>query len=747
MRVFQNRPFCLAVTVSVLVALFAIGVSRTVRLALLIALCAGFFLFLLIAFLKKSCGPRLSVCLLSLVCAGILVGSVSLHFDGAVAPMQARVGETFSLEGTVTDRISGSDYRSTFTVTTSEIDGKRLRQTVRLECAYFSALQPGERIRTTVTVRDWEENETSLLSDGVMGVVVCESSEDCLVVGKSDSLLLRLKRQNRMLSALLADRIGGEEGNLAAALLLGNRRMLSSDTVLAFRRTGVSHLLAISGLHLGILIGILEWFLRRFHLPRFLRAAVLIPLAVCYLALTGFALSTVRSVLMLGIAYLAFFLASSYDPLTAVCTALFGIVLATPYALLDVGLWMSFCATASIVIFLPAVERLFRNLPKSRWLYRVSVKFLRLLVLAFGVGVASFCAVLPITAWTYGETSVFAVPATFLLTPIVALALVLSILALLFPLPLFATLAGKTIRLILNFTRAASDRRGCMVLLRALPAKILLVLLVTLFLAFAVFGCRRKWKLLLLPLTACAILFAGALSVPSAKDDLCVTVLSDLGRETFLFTHAGRAVAVDSSSGASGYGYDLANAARDNSCTELDELVLTHYHAAASRLIASVSSNIKLRAVCLPEPQNDAEVAIAERLAEEAKLHGVEVRYGTGTLSIPGLALSVSHATGNDGGEAGVVMTADFRNSRFAYLSPVWQQKLQWVPYIDALTTCRMLVIGYHGLYDPITWNLPEQSTVRQVLILPPEELLTVSGLPWEATVTYTESPVKFRMN
>ena len=92
--------------------------------------------------------------------------------------------------------------------------------------------------------------------------------------------------------------------SLIAALLTGNRSGLSRDTITIFRESGASHILALSGLHLGIIYGILKWTMSVFgggRQQKILRAAVLILMCGFYTLATGASASITRAFLFISL--------------------------------------------------------------------------------------------------------------------------------------------------------------------------------------------------------------------------------------------------------------------------------------------------------------------------------------------------------------------------------------------------------------------------------------------------------------
>lgn len=151
----------------------------------------------------------------------------------------------------------------------------------------------------------------------------------------------------------------GAGGGMAAALVLGDRSGLRSEHWDSFTRTGTNHLVAISGLHIGIVAGLCYWLLRRVwsylgRLPLWLpapRAAAVAALAGAtgYAALAGFAVPTQRALIMLMVVMGGLLLGRSPRPGNSLGLALLLVTLWDPLAVLSGGFWLSFGAVAAIL--------------------------------------------------------------------------------------------------------------------------------------------------------------------------------------------------------------------------------------------------------------------------------------------------------------------------------------------------------------------------------------------------------------
>jgi competence protein ComEC len=162
----------------------------------------------------------------------------------------------------------------------------------------------------------------------------------------------RLRREIRQ---ALGER---EDSGMLAALILGDRSGLKPAQWDSFTRTGTNHLVAISGLHIGIVAALFFWLIRRLwpvlgRLPLWLaapRAAALGALvgATGYAALAGFAVPTQRALIMLLVVMGALLLGRNPRPGNSLGLALLLVTLWDPLAVLSGGFWLSFCAVAAI---------------------------------------------------------------------------------------------------------------------------------------------------------------------------------------------------------------------------------------------------------------------------------------------------------------------------------------------------------------------------------------------------------------
>ncbi len=142
---------------------------------------------------------------------------------------------------------------------------------------------------------------------------------------------------------------GGTAAPLLAAMLYGYRKDMDRELQSAFRRVGIGHVLAISGLHVGLVIGLLAWLAGWLGWSLRLRALCCLVLALFYLALTGMQVAATRATLMAVIHLGGIACGRKSDMLNSLGAAAFLCVGVNPQAPLDVSFQLSF--TAVVFIF------------------------------------------------------------------------------------------------------------------------------------------------------------------------------------------------------------------------------------------------------------------------------------------------------------------------------------------------------------------------------------------------------------
>jgi len=207
---------------------------------------------------------------------------------------------------------------------------------------------------------------------------------------------------------------------ILAALLLGERQWLDKDLKKAFIRAGVMHVLAISGLHIGILLFFLRVLFSPLRKRKWLYNLAILSVLWFYAALTGFPPSVLRAVIMFSLFQIAWELERDITPWYIWLLAAFIILLIRPSALYDAGFLLSFGAVASILAFYPLLRRL----------YYPSSKILRYIIDLIYVSIAAQLGLVPLLLLIFHRFSFGFILANLVVIPLVSVILIIGFLML-----------------------------------------------------------------------------------------------------------------------------------------------------------------------------------------------------------------------------------------------------------------------------------------------------------------------------
>lgn len=291
------------------------------------------------------------VCRKNAVCipfCGALCGVVffALFFWLTVRPVTAHAGQTASCTVVVETDATGSYQEGLLRGTLLVTEYNGVRTHFRVRCNAFPAATPGDcfAAQWQFTALNDDAYQMNSRSQGVY--LQAEYLGGFIPQPSSHALRFVLFRLRQNLSQKLQTWMPKTEGTLETALLLGDKDNLPDSVQDTFRAAGVSHLLAVSGLHVALLCGIFSMgFRRRFVRPLILFRAILV---IFYMLLTGLPVSVLRAGLVFLLTLAGDFFLQPADLLTSTGAAAILIGLQNAYAPCDVGFQLSFCAVLGV---------------------------------------------------------------------------------------------------------------------------------------------------------------------------------------------------------------------------------------------------------------------------------------------------------------------------------------------------------------------------------------------------------------
>jgi competence protein ComEC len=281
-------------------------------------------------------------------------------------------GRPLIIEGRVADLPVANAHRVRFDfqVSAARLEATPVRLKGRVRLSWYKgapALLPGQQWRLVVRLKQprglvnpgGTDYERWLFVHGIRATGYVVSGAGNRMTGSAGAAGLNGMRYR--LSAAIDARLRGDPSSaIITALAVGDRSRMSEAQWRTLRATGTSHLMAISGLHIGLVAGLIYLLVIKFWsgagaavlwLPAPVGAAGAAMLAgLVYAGLAGFALPTQRALVMLVVIMSAVIARRRVAPSTSFCLALAAVLLFDPFAVLSAGFWLSFGAVAAIVL-------------------------------------------------------------------------------------------------------------------------------------------------------------------------------------------------------------------------------------------------------------------------------------------------------------------------------------------------------------------------------------------------------------
>ncbi len=204
--------------------------------------------------------------------------------------------------------------------------------------------------------------------------------------------------------AFLKKNMSHEASSVALAITLGDTSGFSKYQLDNYRYAGVAHVFAVSGLHVGVMIGCVTFFCSKLKIKRKFRPFFILIPAFIYCGFCGFRPSSMRAFLMAGVTILANYVGFKKDNLSSCSIAGLILLLINPFNLYDYGFKLSFLAVSSIFALSPPI---IRNTQKIKY-------FNEPLALSLSAGLGTF----PILTQMSGYTSIISLLTNLFFVPV-----------------------------------------------------------------------------------------------------------------------------------------------------------------------------------------------------------------------------------------------------------------------------------------------------------------------------------------
>lgn len=679
-----------------LLAEYALPVAELPYFAAALALCG----LLLLAVRRWKKRFRAVVCLFA-ASAGLLLWG--WHYSRHVIPCEERVGETVSISAVVMDYPQQKDGYYRLDVKVLE-GAPREKGILYAYGAMAPDFAPGDEITAEVRL-------VSALRSGAEQVHHYTSGGQYLRGYIQDEPVYtgRTERAWRFFPQVLAGevkRLCGEifsedTAPFMTALLTGDTDDLQANRgqYAQLRTAGVLHVVAVSGMHLMVLIQILEFLLGKSR-----RTSILcFPVMLVFVLMAGCRASIVRAAVMQSVLLLAPLVEREHDGITGMSAAVLAILLHNPMAIGGVGFQLSFACVLGLQLLVPVM---------SMWM-RKHLPMKNRLVRTIGTGVCgSLGAVafsMPVAAWYFGTVPLLSIPANLLTLWAVELCFgagyVLCGVGALFP--AVAAVGGW----VLDWAA-----RWCLwvyKIIGSLPFACLytqqnlavwwLIGVYALWIGWYLLRKRGKKHSGLLPLGLCAaglgiVILCNGTGFRRGASEL---VVLDVGQgQCVVLADSGTSVVIDcGGTGLDNAGDIAANHLLSAGKSRVDLLVLTHLHEDHTNGVETLLGRMPVETIVLPASADDEDGTLESILAAAEKA-GAEVIPLRGPCEAELGKMNLSFylpQAGTDENERGIVVSAEAGDRQVLIMGDAGADAEFILLETGGLPDADILVVGHHG--------------------------------------------------
>ncbi len=406
-RVINFRAFALGAAVMVGTIFFVFSMFQSMWYLLPLVLCLlGLGLYFGI---KKSFGKLIYAFSVFAITLGILLLSVFTYNDNSVND------KYFSVSCRVESVYYVDVEKTTVIAEKVKLNGKRKYGKLLLSIYDAEEIKIGNELKFSGKVKSLDIMELAkgsynLYKSNVKYKASIAYDKVHVTKGKL-SLLESYKEQTKSkLLTFMGDRVGG----VAYAMLFGDKALIDQDIYNQFKSSGTLHLIAVSGLNISIIIGIIYFLINKLRIKNLFKFLIMSIFLLIYCYLCEWTPSVVRSAIMGLVLTVSHMAGKKYDGLNSLGFAAMIILLIKPLSLYDVGFLLSFMAVLAIILFSKALDKV--KFPNNIVRKVVTTMFLTMVITLFTY---------PITASFFRELALYSVFANLLVIPLFSLAYVL----------------------------------------------------------------------------------------------------------------------------------------------------------------------------------------------------------------------------------------------------------------------------------------------------------------------------------
>lgn len=714
-RFWEVRPLatvCGAFFLSSVAAYLLPGYAAAIVAGILGLFAATLFVKPLRARIRRTVLPAV------LLASSLAFGVSALYFGIFCGKIAEYKGSEHEITGVVYEVQSENVYSGRYKLNVQSVNGKKARFKALLYTTYNAALSDGDEISVNAVGSDisaytrYFDYRTYARSQGIEIAFENNVPGSIVFIGSERGGPLYLLRElNRSIAKALSQYFEGDRLGLVSALILGDRSELSDAVKRDFTRAGLPHMLAISGMHLSVIITLLSAFLDFCRIGAIGKRTLLFVSILFYMLLTGMPASVVRASLMFFIALAAQALMRVADPVTSLLFSGALMLLVSPAAVVDIGFLLSFTTTLGITTlgaaFSEKIKALRNKNDKTGSGHIVLTELLSVLV-NISCTFSAILFSLPVVWIFFGRISLVSVLTNLIfeypLAIIISLSATITVFLPIKPLCiLLAVPANGLLQATLDGVRFFGRLRGVMVSLNYAFFPVIVAIFIAAVIILLALKKLSLKSFSLICIGAFAIYLGGAGIYELAASTSMRAVYQPVGKNDIICIRtAGATLVIDSSDGSK-KDIQIADGLLSeyfHSC-DIDIFVLSHLHVRSVSQVAYLLDRCRVETVLLPSPYNEATEGITAEIEVAAKNRGVFIDYFTTNedcvIKTGNLKIEIAAISFTGGSSHPTISFSAGYDGELLYVGSSSANTAQSDFIDEKISACSALILGRHG--------------------------------------------------
>lgn len=642
MEIFKHRHLALGLGVFLISLYISYYMGILVRVLLLVISVMAFVAILTIFLIKKEKSMLDKVIRYAFICVFIALAMILAItcFQREKAINGYCDGEKHKIEGTITEEKYEKPYESRYVVKINKIDDKDY-SFESLLTLYGDGLNIGDSFRASVGLTPLEDTfsyyERSAYKDE--GIIVSAEISEYEVISQGSGEESIFKRLNNALSEHFYKYLSDDTASMMSSLLLGNDHLLDDSIKRDFSRIGISHVLALSGMHITIITMILGLALKPFKIHIVLKNLILISFTFFFVALTGFSDSAMRAGIMVCIFYLISMIGYGADTITTLLLSVSIICFVSPYSIFSVSLMLSFLAMLGCLVSFKFIRKI---------KLRIRLKPLRSVVYTLTSTIFVLGFTLPVTFSTFGTLPLLSPLANIIIAPAFNLLIYFSVVLLaLLGIPYLgdalAWLAEKSTGISVLAVKWLASFEGIVIPTFTTLQYIGMVLIFGTLIAMMLVKRKHIVHTLVAALVGVCVFSGGTVALLIDRYTNNYVSVSTYKTSDFVFLEGKNELTViDASATTNGIYNTSAGAISHLNYTEVENYIICDYSYQTNKYFEKLSKNYKIRNLYLQEPQNDDEKIMYNKLYKIADEEDIQVKILEKRLDVSDFELEFS---------------------------------------------------------------------------------------------------------